>query len=129
MNTLIIDGIDFSNLTVASVERTATIKDSELSGEMMDGSRHRDIIGTYIDYTMKIVCKVDDHVTYDQIYEILTSPTASHEITAPYNNTTITFQAYIETVGDKLFRKTSDGTIWKDLAVTFKAAAPQKVPV
>lgn len=129
MNILIIDNVDYSDKTVTSIERTATIKDSELSGEMMDGSYHRDIIGTYIDYTMTIVCKVNDPATYSQIFDVLSSPVASHEITAPYNNETMTFEAYIESVSDKLFRKTSDGTIWKDLSVTFKAAAPQKVPV
>lgn len=129
MSTLIIDGVDYSDITVASVSRKATVKDSALSGEMFDGSYHRDIKGTYIDYTMKIVCKVADRETYTQIYELLTSPVASHEITVPYNNTTITFEAYIQTVGDDLFVCDSNGALWRNLTCTFKAVAPQKVAV
>lgn len=129
MNILIIDNVDYSDKTVVSVDRKATIKDSDLSGEMMDGSYHRDIIGTYIDYEMKIVCKVGDNATFNQIYEILTSPVASHEITVPYNSSTVTFDAYIKEVSDHLKRYYADGAVWVDLKVLFKAAAPQKVPV
>lgn len=129
MNILIIDGVDYSDKTVASVDRKATIKDSELSGEMMDGSYHRDIIGTYIDYEMKIVCKLNDPTTYNQLFELLSSPVASHEVTVPYNNETVTFDAYIKEVSDHLKRYYANGAVWVDLKVLFKAAAPQKVPV
>ena len=127
MNVLIIDGVDYSDVTVASVSRKATVKDSKLSGEMFDGSYHRDIVGTYIDYDLKIVCKVNDGDSYTQIYELLTSPVASHEVTLPYNNSTITFRAYIQTVGDDLFHYDENGALWRNLTCTFKAVAPQKV--
>ncbi len=128
-NILIIDGHDYSDNVFTSVRRTADVRDTDLSGDMLDGTYHRDLMGVYFDYEMKILCKLYDAQTRDTLYELLVQAVESHEITLPYNNTTMTFRAYIQTVKDDLYRIDSNGTIWRNLTVTFKAQEPQKYPV
>ena len=72
----------------------------------------RDIIGTFYNYTMKIYPKTDDLASYDAFYNIISDPNyASHEMTFPYGQETLTFQAYVSQGKDKL-RIRNGKNIW-----------------
>ena len=88
----------------------------------------RDIIGTFYNYTMKIYPRMNDLVSYDAFYNIISDPNyASHEMTFPYGQETLTFQAYVTQGKDKL-RIRNGRNIWgmDGLSLNFTALEPQR---
>jgi hypothetical protein len=128
MNVFRVDGIDYSNVVIVGVERTAEIRDTELSGIMTDGSYHRDLFGTYYNYTINLVVIKGKEAEYAALYQVLTAPVESHSVTVPYNNTIVTFTAYVKTVSDSLYRKSSNISVWKDITVDFIDVSPMRLP-
>ena len=64
---------------------------------------------------------------YDQLYEIISSPTEYHILTVPYGQTTLTFKAYVTSGSDSFDVKGKDGKIrWKGLKLNFIAMSPQR---
>lgn len=125
---LTVDGSTYDNVIISPIKREAVIREGENSGYTLDGIYHRDVVGTYYNYTLKLNMTRASEDEYTDLYETLTSP-EPHTITLPYNQTTLQFNAYIKTVTDVLSKKTSTRNWWTDLTVKFLAATPTKVPV
>ena len=125
---LTIDGQTYNNVIVSPIKREAIIREGENSGYTLDGAYHRDVIGTYFNYTLKLNMTRSNEAEYTKLYEALTSP-IPHTITLPYNQTTLQFNAYIQTVTDVLAKKTSTRNWWVDLAIKFVATLPTKIPL
>lgn len=126
MSVLKIDGQSFG-VSVISLQRKASILDGDNANRAKSGRMIRDIIGTYYNYTVGIDPNLLSRSEYDALYEILTSPVESHELTVPYGQGEITFSAYISNVDDTLKRMTSSN-LWTDLKVNFIAMAPARTP-
>ena len=118
----------------AQLKRKAEVRDTELTGMMLDGNLHRDILGTYFTYALDIVIAPGSVIApggmsaYDTLYEAMTTASASHTITVPYNQTTVTLTAYIQTVEDELYQDSASGATWHRLHVEFTSVGPVKVP-
>lgn len=111
-----------------SLERSFAVTDTEQSGRTMDYSMNRDIIGTFYNYSMKIYPKAGDLEAYDAFYDAISDPSyESHEMTFPYGQETLTFQAYVSQGKDKL-RIRNGKNIWgmDGLSLTFTAMEPQR---
>lgn len=93
---------------------------------------HRDIIGTFYNYTLKIDPERSNPADYDTFYEIISSPTESHELEFPYGQETLSFSAYVTSGEDglRINQKAPDGqkNRWSGLSVTFTAMEPQRRP-
>ena len=100
-----------------SLERSFAVTDTEQSGRTLDYAMDRDIIGTFYNYTMKVYPKTEDLAAYDAFYEM----------TFPYGQETLTFQAYITQGKDKL-RIRRGKNIWglDGLSLNFTAMEPQR---
>lgn len=124
----LMDGKEYQ-LEVGELERSFAVTDTEQSGRTSDYSMHRDIIGTFYNYTMKIYPDISNLDSYDEFYDAITDPNyESHEMTFPYNQETLTFRAYVSQGKDKLMGR-KGRNIWalKDgLSLTFTAVEPQR---
>lgn len=124
----LMDGKEYQ-LEVGELERSFAVTDTEQSGRTADYSMHRDIIGTFYNYTMKIYPDISNLDSYDEFYDAITDPNyESHEMTFPYNQETLTFRAYVSQGKDKLMSR-KGRNIWalKDgLSLTFTAVEPQR---
>lgn len=113
---------------VEELERSFAVMDSENSGRTADYNMHRDIIGTFYNYTLKVFPADGDLEAYDAFYDAVSNPVyESHEITFPYGQETLTFKAYVSQGKDKL-RKRNGKNIWgmDGLSLNFVAMEPQR---
>ena len=126
-----IDGVDL-RLTVTELKRSFAVTDSENSGRVQSMRMHRDIIGTFYNYTMSIDAARSNPDDYDTFYQIISSPTESHRMVFPYNQETLEFDAYVTSGEDslKINKNAADGhkNHWTGLSITFTAMEPQRRP-
>lgn len=123
-----VDGIEYRRLHVLTVKRTFAVLDGENAGRTMDGAMQRDVVGTYYNYNMVIDPIESDPEEYDTLYEAISAPVDSHDVTLPYGRNTLTFRAYVANGEDELF-DASDGTNrWDNLTINFIAMEPQRRP-
>jgi len=118
-------------LWVNSLKRSFQVLDTENSGRLQSYAMHRDIAGTFYNYTIEIDPDKSNRADYDTFYEIISAPTESHKMTFPYAQKTLTFNAYVTNGEDTLkMEETLDGHInkWSGLSVNFVAMKPQRRP-
>lgn len=119
-----IDGREF-NVRTARVTRRFELREGRNAGDMMSGGRTRDLIGTYFHYTLAIDPSELDRSEYDALYERLTAAQDSHTLAVPYGQSTLTYEAYIESGADKLEAIEDDNSNdWADLVIEFRSLAP-----
>lgn len=123
-----VDGVHYSvHVEYGSLVRQFDILEGRNSGTMLTGRYARDVLGTGYNYSMNIEPDPADPESYDALYQILSAPDATHMITVPYGQSTITFEAMVESGSD-----TYKGTIggkkrWGGLTVNFKYIEPYRV--
>lgn len=121
---IIIDGTTF-NVGIVKITRKASQRIDNL-GTTMDLRKHYDIRGTYYDYDVEFATKLVSIADYDNLYEALTTPQESHEVTLPYGQGTITFEARVSVASDVLIQSFTTFKKWGSIRVTFEALTPQK---
>lgn len=122
-----VDNVQY-NALVTSLNRSARIKESKLSGDVKSGRHFRDLVGTYYDYDMEIATDRLSNAEYDSLYEALTAPVESHVVILPYGRTTLQFDAYIQSVDDSYIADNGTDRLWGNLSVKFYAIKPQRRP-
>lgn len=125
-NVLCIDG-NYFDLFISSLKRNFVVQDTEKAGRAISGQMHRDIIGTYYNYTLEIDSKRSNREDYDAFYDIISAPQDSHYIVVPYGQSLLEFEAYISS-GEDVLRVDAGGNHWTDISVTFTAMEPQRRP-
>lgn len=119
-----IDGKDYDVIN-SELTRSFQVLDGENAGRTLDGEMHRDVIGTYYNYTWKLEPKnIED---YSELYDVLSSPDDYHTITIPYNQSTKTFKAYVTNGQDQLRRQEDGVNYWTGLSVNFIAISPNRI--
>lgn len=95
---LIIDGREF-DVPIVQYKRRGDILDLEAT-RTEDGVMHRQVIGTFYNYTLNIgQCR--NRKEYEDLWDVLTEPVASHSIVLPHDG--ITFDGYFGSVQDEIF--------------------------
>ena len=119
-----IDGKDYDVIN-SELTRSFQVLDGENAGRTLDGEMHRDVIGTYYNYTWKLEPKnIED---YSELYDVLSSPDDYHTITIPYNQSTKTFKAYVTNGQDQLRRQEDGVNYWTGLSINFIAISPNRI--
>lgn len=126
---VILDGITYNlRVTYKTLRRSFRITDGENADYMLSGYYKRDVIGTYYDYEMTVESDPKDPATYDSFYEAISAPVDSHEVTIPYGQGTITFNAMV-TEGEDYYQGTVNGKRrWGTLRVLFTAIEVKREP-
>jgi hypothetical protein len=120
---LIIDGITYQ-VPIIELKRKADILD-KYAYRSEDGILHREVIGTYYNYSMKIGT-VNDPVLYERLFSVLSAPVAYHTVELP--NDHVAFKGYFSSISDEVSRVRSDGTKYKELSCNLTARAPRRRP-
>lgn len=121
------DGVSY-NVHVTKLVRKFSVLDSELTGRTQDGQMYRDIIGTYYNYSMTVEPNSSDPAAMDDLWEKVSSPTASHSCKFPYNQKTLTQRMYITSGEQQLREMTESYNRWGDLTLNYIAMEPEVVP-
>ena len=120
-----LDGIAY-NVNVESLERSFEVADTDATGRTADWTMHRDVVGTFYNYTLKISVKDFDYDSYNRFYEAISSPNDSHSLVIPYGSGTLSFRAYVTKGKDKLKLVRGSKRLWDGLSINFIAMEPQR---
>jgi len=124
-NIFSIDGFYF-DVEVLSLKRKFAVLDGSNTGRTLDGKIHRDIIGTFYNYSLAVDCKLLSLEQYDELFELISDTSESHMITVPYGQASKTFEAYI-TSGEDDLKIIGNKNIWSGLAINFIATKPERI--
>lgn len=91
-----------------------------------DGVLHREVIGTYYNYTLKIGI-VNDPELYEELWNVLTAPVASHMIELPHDH--VQFEGYFGSCQDNITMVTEDGYKAKGLSFNLVATRAARTAV
>lgn len=124
-----VDNIEFTNAVVDEPERSFQILDGKNAGRLQGNLRmERDVRGTFYNYKMNIDSEFMTQEEYSTLYNLLSAPVNSHILEVPFNQETLTFEAYITSGVDKVTRIDEDGNHWTGLSINFVAMEPQRRP-
>lgn len=117
---IIIDGVEYP-VAITELKRKADILD-KYANRSEDGVLHREVIGTYHNYTLKIYC--EDMDTYNTLFDVISAPVASHIVELPHDN--YSFEAYFSSIEDSIKTITDDGTIYTGLSCRLTSTNPRR---
>lgn len=118
---IIIDGQEYP-VAITKLQRKGDILDLT-ANRTEDGILHRDVIGTYYNYTLEIGV-VKDKVLYELLWQVLTAPVASHMIELPHDHQQ--FEGYFGSVQDNIEMVTANGYKAKGLSCNIVATNPAR---
>lgn len=123
-----VDGVSYRvRVPSGGLKRSFQVLDGKNAGRLLSGTMERDIIGTFYNYQLQIERDGASLSEYDQLYEVLSSPTSFHSVTFPYGQETLTFQAYVTEGSDNLLRQMKGKNYWTGLTIQFVAKSPQRM--
>ena len=125
-NIFSIDGVEL-RVNVMKLERGFSVTDTENSDRLQNYKMHREVAGTFYNYTMEVEPHPSHREDYDTFYEIITAPVESHRMVFPYAQKTLEFEAYV-TQGKDTMKQVNGQNLWEGLSVYFVAMEPQRRP-
>jgi hypothetical protein len=120
---LIIDTVIYQ-VPILQLKRKANILD-KYAYRSEDGVLHREVIGTFYNYSLKIGI-VNDTALYNRLFDVLSAPVVSHSVELPHDH--ISFKGYFSSVEDEVLRLTDDGAVYKELTCNLTAMVPRRRP-
>ena len=118
---IIIDGTEY-RVAITELQRKGDILDLT-ANRTADGVLHREVIGTYYNYTLKIGV-INNQDLYNQLWSVLTAPVASHSVTLPHDH--IQFTGYFSSCQDNIVLVTDEGYKAKGLSCNLVACRPSR---
>lgn len=110
------------------LKREISILDGENTERLMSGGMEFDTIGTYYNYSIDIVRNTEDMSDYDALHQELRDPKNRKKlITIPFDQGTITYEAYISNISDTLENIKNGVNYWDGMSVKFVAVNPNEV--
>lgn len=121
------DGKDYDvRIVYNSLVRAFELLEGENAGTMLSGRYDRDLIGTGYSYQMAVEPNPLNRAAYDAFYEAISAPTATHTITVPYGQTTMTYEARVNRGQDIYDGVIAGKKLWSGLVVEFEYIEPQR---
>ena len=121
---LIIDNVEYP-VAIVSLERKGDILDLT-ANRTEDGVLHRDVIGTYYNYTLEMIAPTDPAL-YERLWWVLTAPVASHQVKLPYQSEA--FQGYFGSCKDNVKLIDPNGRfIGTGISCNLVATRPARTP-
>lgn len=116
-----IDGVEYP-VAIMELQRKGDILDLE-ANRTRDGVLHRDVIGTYYNYSLKIEAPNDPEL-YERFWWVITAPVASHTVQLPYQPES--FKGYFSSCQDNITLIKADGKKAKGLSCNLTASRPSR---
>lgn len=121
---IIIDGTEYK-VPIVELQRKGDILDL-VANRTEDGVLHREVIGTYYNYTLTIGV-VNDPDLYETLWWVLTAPVASHQIELPHDH--IQFEGYFGSCKDNIHLVTAEGYSARGLSFNLVATRAARTAV
>lgn len=122
-----IDQIEYQHIVVGALQRKIVIETGKNGGTFLSGDRFNDVRHSYYEYSLTICPSLAHKEEYEELFALLSLPVESHEITVPYGQGYITYNAYVSSVSDKLRKRLPSGNIWEGFTVNFIGTEARKV--
>lgn len=122
--TFTVDGVEWP--VKCKIVRKVELRESEISGIMMDFSYNNDCIGKWMGYDLAIVCPFGMEDLYNQLHSILSDPVDGHQFVMPDGAGTLTVTARVLSLKDTLYEG-ENGNYWAGLEVSIAANHPTAV--
>ena len=119
-----IDTEEFKVPLLSPMERKGDILDLT-ANRSEDGVLHRDVIGTYYNYTLNFIF-TGDAAEYEKLWVKLTEPVASHMVQLPYQSEA--FEGYFGSCKDNVTLITAEGIKAKGLSCNLVCTRPSVTP-
>ena len=118
---IIIDGKEY-DVAIIEMKRKADILD-RYAHRSEDGVLHREVIGTYYNYSLKLYTNNLD--LYEELFWVLSEPVASHTVELPTDH--VSYEAYFSSVQDEVVRLERNGVKYKGLQCNLTAMRPRRI--
>lgn len=120
----------YYNAAITSIKRSHNITDGENAGRTKPPSAImiRDVVGTYVSYTVTFEVKGTDVAEYDDMILTLSKPVDSIPVVMPYGQGSLSFDAYVTKVEDELLNNIGGVRRWGNCSVTFTPMRAQYMP-
>lgn len=119
-----IDGVEYRVKCVAT--RGAELRESDISGLMLNGRIFRDVLGTYFAYDIELEMPLKNKGRYANLIEQLTEPVDGHVFVLPYNTETLELTGKASDIMDVWKQLPSGYTYWDGLKFTVEPNGPTK---
>ena len=121
-----IDGVEYN--VKCSIERTIEIRESSISGMLMNRQIFRDVLGTFYSYDIKLEMPLKNRDRYAALIELLSEPVDGHAFVVPYNNGMLALTGKADGIEDVWVKLPSGYTYWDGLRFTIEPNGPTKEP-
>lgn len=122
-----LDGKSY-DVRVTALRRKFTIDERTKPLRTMDGKLHRDILGTYIHYTMTLEAVAGKMQELEDLWQALSAPVQSHLCRFPYGDGWLEQQMYLTQAQQSLTLIQPEGRRWGELQLEFFACQPEVRP-
>ena len=119
-----IDGVAWS--IPCDIKRTAELRESEVSGYMLNREYYSDVIGVYLRYEVTLVPNPASMSDYYALYELLTQATGDHTFILPYNGATVTLRGRVSNPSDVYVLRGNGAVYWKGMRFTVTSNTPKE---
>lgn len=126
---IVMDGITYRvRVIYDSMARAFSLLEGPNAGDMLSGRHERDLLGTRYGYSMQVEPDPAHPEDYDAFYDAVSAPVDSHQITLPYGQSTISYEAMIESGQDTYAGILGGKQRWKGLQINYRPIEPQRTP-
>lgn len=109
------------------VTRNPDLRASDVSGQMLDGTYYNDVLGTFMNYTVRMAVPLNQRQLYNTIYGKLLDPVDAHEFILPDSaGGHITFTGYVSGLSDVYVRMPDGTPYWRGIQFNITANTPRK---
>lgn len=119
-----IDGVEYRVKCVAT--RGAEVRESDISGLLLNGQIFRDVLGTYFTYSIELEMPLKNKGRYAALIEQLTEPVDGHLFVLPYNTETLELTGKATDIEDVWKQLPSGYTYWDGLRFAIEPNGPTK---
>ena len=110
---------------ITELKRNADILDKYAERDEK-GELHREVIGTYYNYQLKIGVKRGERQLYNELFDVLSEPVASHRVELPHDH--VEFDGYFSSISDNIKLVDDDGFDCDGLSCKLTAMKPRRTP-
>lgn len=122
--TIVIDGKSYA-VRITELKRTADILDKYAERDET-GELHREVIGTFYNYQLKIGVKMGERDLYNELFDVLSAPVESHRVELPHDH--VEFEGYFSSIADNIKLVDDDGFDANGLSCKLTAMKPRRTP-
>lgn len=110
---------------ITELKRTADILDKYAERDEK-GELHREVIGTYYNYQLKIGVKMGERELYNELFDVLSAPVDCHDVELPHDH--VKFKGYFSSISDNIKLVDDDGFDCNGLSCKLTAMKPRRTP-